>query len=359
MGYFSQLKSRLLRLSILYRIAIGNALIIIVGAVGGTLITRHLAREAADFSLMLLFAGLGVTLTVLTNYVIIKTALRPLHQLRELVDRVEAGGSDIDASLLHEPDPDIKQLANALNSMVIKLEDRNLKLRALSERAINAQEEERRRIARGLHDDTAQAMSILIIYLERLEQNIPDDRETTRERLASARKLATQTLTDLRQTIHGLRPSILDDLGLIAAVRWYARSNLESNGIRVEFDVPDDPIPLSTGLETTLFRIAQEAINNVVRHAKAESAEISLKYNNGCVCLWVSDHGRGFDVAQTSDRALELRRLGLLGIEERAELVGGDVNVDSSPGEGTRIRVCVPLSDMEAARYGNHTHSAG
>jgi two-component system sensor histidine kinase UhpB len=354
--YISQWRHRLRRLPILYRIAIGNGLIILLGAVGGTLFTRHLAREAADLSLILMFSGLGIVLTVIINYWIIKTALRPLYRLRRLVDRVQAGQAMVDSEdLLRETDPDVNQLAAALHSLVQQLEDHNLKLRALSERAINAQEEERRRIARGLHDDTAQALSMLIIQLERLEQNIPSDTWQLKDRLKEARQLTTRTLQDLRQVVLGLRPTILDDLGLVAAIRWYARSTLESNGVRVEFEVPDQVISLPARVETILFRIAQEAISNIVRHSETESAEISLRYEDNCTCLWVTDQGRGFDVARTSDRALELRRLGLLGIQERADLIGGEVMVDSNPGQGTRLRVCVPLPTI-GGMDGKHPH---
>ncbi len=343
----NQLWQRLTRLSMLYRIAVGNALIIIVGAVGGTLITRHLAREAADLSLILVFAAFGISITVLTNYLIIRAALRPLHELRRLVEQVQSGLSVIDVHLLQDPDPDIKQLAAALNYLIIKLEDRSRKLQALSERAINAQEEERKRIARGLHDETAQALSMLIINLERLEQSLPAESGDLLPKLMANRQLATQTLQDLRKVVFGLRPAILDDLGLVSAIRWYARETLEANGVRVDVKVLNDPVPLPAQLETTLFRIAQEAISNILRHADTESAVITLNYEPQKACLWVTDHGRGFNVAQTSSKALEQRRLGLLGIQERAELIGGDVKVDSTPGQGTRLRVCVPLLDRE------------
>lgn len=184
----------------------------------------------------------------------------------------------------------------------------------------------------------------LRIALHLLSANSPSDLLL---KLIANRQLATQTLQDLRKVVFGLRPTILDDLGLVSAIRWYARETLEANGVRVEVEVPADPVPLPAEMETTLFRIAQEAVSNILRHADTESAVITLKYGPGQVCLWVTDHGRGFNVAQTSNRALELRRLGLLGIQERAELIGGDVKVDSTPGQGTRLRVCVPRLDTE------------
>lgn len=337
-----RLRKRILCLSIFQRIAIGNSIIIIIGAIGGTLLTRHLAGKAADLWLIILFASLGITLSLLTNFWIIKTGLRPLHELRGWADRVQAGLADLDTPLLQDTDPDVRQLAAALKSMVNQLEERNLQLRALSERAINAQEEERKRIARSLHDDTGQALSTLIIGLERLEPRLPADQPDLRDRLESARRLATSTLENLRKVIYGLRPTILDDLGLVPAIRWYARSTLEGAGIRVELRAPDEPLRLSSQLTTTLFRITQEAIHNVARHARARSVVISLSQTGEQICLLVEDDGRGFDVARISGQALRLQRLGLLGIQERAELVGGEVTVESAPGRGTRVRVSVP-----------------
>jgi two-component system sensor histidine kinase UhpB len=339
----SRIRQRLLRLSITYRIAIGNTIIIAIGAVGGTLLTRHLANTAADLSLILLFLFIGTLLSVLTNFVIITSALRPLRELGQLVVRVQAGQSGIDPQLLQDTDPDISHLASAIDSLVNQLEERNLQLRALSERAINAQEEERRRIALSLHDDTGQALSMLIIHLEQLQDRLPEEMGDLRSRLDSAHRLATRTLTELRKIVSGLRPTILDDLGLIPAMRWYARSNLEEAGVRVEVNASDEEMPLSPQLNSTLFRIAQEAVNNILRHAQAKSVLITLRQNGEGVRLGIEDDGKGFDIFMIQEQAIRLQRLGLLGIQERAEMVGGQVSVNSAPGKGTQIQVYVPL----------------
>jgi two-component system sensor histidine kinase UhpB len=199
-------------------------------------------------------------------------------------------------------------------------------LRALSERSINAQEEERREIALTLHDETGQALSMLIIHLEQLENQIPATEEAIRSRLKSARQLAKQSLADLRKIVYGLRPTILDDLGLVPAIRWYARTNLEESGILAEYWLKGDRTAC-TG-QITLFRIAQEAINNIVRHSQAKSARIVLERNEREIRLEIEDDGQGFDVA-IAEQALQSQRLGLLGIQERAELVGGKVKLDS------------------------------
>jgi len=354
-GLFRRLHRRVSRLPILHRLLLGNSAVIVGGAIAGTLITRHLAIVSGqpDIGLILLFAGFGISLSLLINYWIVKSTLRPLHELSEVVDQVHAGRAHIRGRLTEDTDPDIRRLADAISQMLDRTEGRTLQLRALSEHAINAQEEERKRIARQLHDDTAQALSSLIISLERLESAVADETNSNLQaRLASVRQLATRTLDDLRNVIHGLRPTMLDDLGLAPAIRWYARSNLEDLGVQVSFDMPNDPTRLPPQLETTLFRIAQEAINNIVRHAGAQSVAIRLGRDDGGICLQVEDDGRGFDVAQIRGQALRLRRLGLLGIQERADLVGGEVRVESAPGHGTRLQVRIPLLATEGRRDG-------
>ncbi len=315
------------RLPILNQLLIGNSMVIIVGAIGGTLLTRYLSYlpTEANVWLILFFATLGISLSLLVNFWIVKTALRPLRELRELVDRVQA--EPIERERLPEIiDPDLSHLAAAINSMLDRLDERTLQMRALTERAINAHEEERRRIARQLHDDTAQSLSMLIINLERLDGIIPPDQPDVRTRLATARELATRTLKDLRQTAYDLRPTMLDDLGLVPAIRWYARSRLEGAGVQVRLDIANEATNrLPPQLTTTLYRIAQEAMTNIVRHAAATTATIQLARENNHICLRIEDDGCGFDVAQTPRQAVRLQHFGLLGIRERAELVGGSV----------------------------------
>jgi two-component system, NarL family, sensor histidine kinase UhpB len=340
---FPQLLQRLPYLSIFHRIVIGNSIIIVVGAIGGTLLTRLLTDKAADLSLIIGFALVGTILSVLVNSWIIRSALRPLKELRLLVDQIQAGNSQLDIQHLQAGDPDIDQLAAVLHNLLLQLEERNRQLHALSDRAITAQEEERKNIARSLHDDTGQALSMLIINLERLEDKLPMEEDELRNKLKASRELASGILTELRKIVYGLRPTILDDLGLVPAIRWYARSVLEANGVQVWLSLPEDTLELSSHLSTTLFRIAQEAVNNTLRHANARVAEISLKVDQGKVYLKVQDDGQGFNPRLTAGKADPLQHLGLLGIKERATLVGGEVSIESVPGRGTRLQICVPL----------------
>ena len=355
-----RLTEHLRRLSILDRVLIGNSMVIIVGAVGGTLLTRYLAHLSTEANvwLILLFAVLGISLSLVVNYWIVKTTLAPMYDLIERVDRVQAG------PLKHErlPEnlsPNLRRLAVAINSMLDRLDERTLQMRALTERAINAHEEERKRIARQLHDDTAQSLSMLIINLERLDGVIPTDHPDVRTRLTATRELAMRTLKDLRQTAYDLRPTMLDDLGLAPAIRWYARSRLEEAGVHVRLDIANEAANrLPPQLETTLYRIAQEAITNIVRHAGATIVTIQLARENGQICLRIEDDGRGFDVAQTPRQAVRLQHFGLLGMRERAELVGGTVTLSSQPGHGTCLEVSLPL-DEAGANHGQDSSGAG
>jgi two-component system sensor histidine kinase UhpB len=354
-----RIKQRLPYLTIFQRIVIGNSIIIILGAVGGTLLTRLLTDRAADLSLIIFFAFIGTTLSVLTNSWIISTALKPLKELRQVVSHIQTGNAHLDIDHLQDADPDIGEFARTLQYLLIQLEERNQQLRALSERAITAQEEERKNIARSLHDDTGQALSMLIINLERLENRLPAEEGELRSKLEASRKLASDILAELRKIVSGLRPTMLDDLGLIPAIRWYSRSVLEANGVQVRMTLPEETFELPSHLATTLFRIAQEGINNIMRHASAKTTDICLAFEPAGVHLQVQDDGQGFDPQRAAGEAISSQHLGLLGMQERAELVGGKVTVESVPGKGTRLQVFVPLPAEVERDEEYHSNTAG
>jgi len=344
MKIWKYLRQRLQSVSIFNRVLIGNSLVIIFGAVFGTLLTRHFS-VLGDIKLILLFSGFGILLTLLVNYYIIRSALFPLKYLSNLVSLVKEGQTILPESASLQADPAIYQLVLAIDSMLTRLQKRTLLLRAISERVINAQEEERLRIARGLHDDTAQALSILIIELERIENMMPENYPALAHRIKYVRDLANHSLEELRDVIWDLRPSILDDLGLIPAIRGYARTHLEDTGVQVAFNAPADMLRFSPALETMLFRIAQEALNNIKKHASADTVVISLEQDSTLVCLDVKDNGHGFDVERIKKDAVAHQQLGLLGIQERVSLVGGEIQIESIPGQGTHLHVCIPLME--------------
>lgn len=335
------LYKKLKHISLFTRIAVGNALVIIAGAIGGTLLTRYFS-EVLDGWLIGVFAAIGICLSLVINFLILKAALQPLRELRLAAKEISTGG-DMHMDHLKNPDADTRTLASALNSLLNQLEDRNRELHALSERAINAQEEERKSIARSLHDDTGQALTMLIISLDQLETRLPAQHTDLIKDIQASRHLASNALSELRRIVFGLRPTILDDLGLLSAIRWYARSNLEPAGILFELSAPEILPELPPQVSITLYRISQEAVNNILRHAEAHSVLICISIQSASICLQIKDDGRGFDLKAASDSALPSHHLGLLGLRERTELLGGEIILESTPGHGTSLEVCLPL----------------
>jgi two-component system sensor histidine kinase UhpB len=343
-----RLKASFLNLPIFYKILIANSLVVVVGAIGGTWLTRLLSPPS-NFTLLTLLSFAGIALSILVNFFILKSILRPLSSLQETVERVYQGDAQVRASLEGLSDPDLNRLAAALNTILDRLEayTRTIEtyrqqLRALSGRVITAQEEERRRIARELHDETSQALATLIINLDLAEQSLPHELAQTREALRATRRLAAQTLEEVRKLVYNLRPTALDDLGLVPALRWYARDHLDKMGVQVRLEAKGCTERLSPQVETAIFRIAQEALNNIAKHAQARNARVSLGMKDSRLTLMIEDDGRGFDVDEVL-RSTEERHLGLFGIEERVALLGGTFNIESQPGHGTRLRVQVPL----------------
>jgi PAS domain S-box-containing protein len=210
-------------------------------------------------------------------------------------------------------------------------------------KVISAQEEERKRVARELHDDAVQSLSAVIMSLGATEESLPTSMEGMRQRVAGTREMMVRTVAEIRKIILNLRPSTLDDLGLVPALRSYAQSQLESAGVRLEWHARGLSERLPPEMEVALFRIVQEAVNNVARHSHARRADITLTQQNSHVVAIVEDDGDGFDAAELGRRAQAGAGLGLLGIRERAALFGGDVDIESRPAEGTRLRVEIPF----------------
>ena len=167
--------------------------------------------------------------------------------------------------------------------------------------------------------------------------------------MTAARALARQSLEELHRLMHDLRPSVLDDLGLVAALRWFAEHRLAPHGISVRFEAGDLPERLPPELETALFRAAQEALTNVERHAKAERVLVQIGSQDGRLVIEIEDDGEGFDPAAMTPRPGDARGLGLLGMRERVELFGGSVTFDASPGSGTRVVIEVPLAGVQTS----------
>jgi len=179
-----------------------------------------------------------------------------------------------------------------------------------------------------------------------VEETVPESLPELRERLANINDLAHQTLNEVHNMAVRLRPSILDDLGLAAALRSYAKEFSENTGIPVDMQLLALTERLSPELETVLYRVVQEALTNVARHSGATSCRVTLRRKEQCVQGMIEDNGKGFDPEQAM-MSKSGRGLGLHGMKERIELVGGNLEFESRPGEGTSIFIEVPLKSTE------------
>ena len=212
----------------------------------------------------------------------------------------------------------------------------------LLRKIIATQEDERRRIARELHDETSQALTALNVGLKTAVMAPAENPDDVKKRLVPLKNQAAGMLEEIQRMIRDLRPSLLDDLGLISAIDWYAEVRLKNQGIQVEWEVVGTEHRLAPEMETTLFRVAQEAISNIARHAQAENVSILLGFESNKVTLEIEDDGKGFDVAQTWSSTHTIEAYGLLGMRERVNLLGGKLLIESQQGQGTRVQATMP-----------------
>jgi signal transduction histidine kinase len=226
----------------------------------------------------------------------------------------------------------------------------------LLKRVVSAQEAERQRIARELHDETGQAMTAIGLGLRGAATALHQDVEKAAANLRQLEGMAARSLTELQRLIADLRPSHLDDLGLPAALRWYAGEVQNRVPLHVHVEVIGDPRPIDPAVNTALFRIAQEALTNVVRHSQAGHARVELAYGGDAVSVCVEDDGRGFDLSALSKS--KRPAWGLVGMEERASLLRGRLDLQSKLGRGTRVEVTIPYY-QEAEDGHDHTLIAG
>lgn len=240
------------------------------------------------------------------------------------------------------------QLSIALQNAALyhEVQERELLRGELLRRVVSAQEQERQRIARELHDGTGQTLTALGLGLAAAQARLDTDPDVAAKQLAQLRDLNATALEELHHLIADLRPSVLDNLGLIPALRSQVQAFEERTGVRAHFQVNGQRRPVPPELEMIIFRIAQEALTNVTKHAGATAVNLQVTYADDAFYLDVSDNGRGFDV----ERALHApgngrTAWGLLGMQERVALVGGVFEIRSDKAEGTTINVCVPLEE--------------
>jgi signal transduction histidine kinase len=217
-------------------------------------------------------------------------------------------------------------------------------LRLLSRQLLSAQEEERKKISRELHDVIAQSLTSINVRLADLKKEAALNTKGLEQSIARTQQLVEQSVNTVHRFARELRPTVLDDLGLIPALHTFMKSFREQTGIRVSLSGPAAVTKVNSDKRTVLFRVAQEALTNVARHAQASQAEVSIQKLDSAICMKIKDNGKGFQTERVL-HGKKKNRLGLLGMRERLEMVGGNITIESTPGKGTTIQAQVPLAD--------------
>jgi len=339
--YIGPALRRAKRRPLFQKVVIANSILIAIGMLGLYLERSYIAGGRLNF--LIPFVVGAVSLSIPINYLLVKLAFRPLDGVTETMKAIRAGKRNVKIPEVTD-DSQIEELSRSFKTMLDSLE-RQRRVSAAS--TIKAQEDERKRIARELHDETSQSLTGLLIGIRITEELVPDSMIDIRQRLHGIMELAHSTLNEIHTMATRLRPSVLDDLGLPAALRSYTKDFAVNTGVRVNLRLSSSwPERLSPELETVLYRVVQEALTNVARHSGADSCRVSLERRGETLHGIVADNGRGFNpqrLMATNDR----HGLGLHGMKERIELVGGSLKVDSCPQEGSTIHLEVPIESKE------------
>ncbi len=269
---------------------------------------------------------------------------RPILELVEATRSVTQG--DFTRRVRRWADDEIGDLADAFNAMTAELghmdelrREREQLRRLLLEKVIATQEDERRRIARELHDSTSQNLTSLMVGLRMLETTCDDSR--IRSQARELRAVAAQTLEEVHEISMRLRPRLLDDLGLSAALERLVQEWQARHQVAVDLLIHTGGGRLPDEVETAIYRIVQESLTNIARYAEAQSVSILVERRGNAIVAVIEDDGRGFDL----DLIKKERHLGLAGMQERAELLGGTLTIESTPSKGTSIFVSIPVTE--------------
>jgi two-component system sensor histidine kinase UhpB len=312
--------------ALFWRVFVVNGAVFFAGAAVLVLSPATVSAPVAVTEISVLAVGLIVLLVV--NGFLLRESLRPLDGLTALMGRVDLlrPGQRLAVS----SGGDFTHVVRTFNEMLDRLETE----RGVSTaRALAAQEGERQRIARELHDEIGQSMTVVLLGLKRSVDRAPED---LRDELSAVQEMVRTSLDEVRQIARRLRPGVLDDLGLLSAMNALADEFTEASGVALATRL-DDRLPVLDGdAELVLYRIAQEGLTNIARHAGAEHAELSLCGDGDRVVLRIRDDGRGIGG--------EAEGAGIRGMRERALLVGADLAVEPAPTGGTEVHLVVPTA---------------
>jgi two-component system sensor histidine kinase UhpB len=334
------------RFSLFEKVLLVNALMLVCEALVGLWVTSH-SLESHHYLIDTTFIVGATVLTLGMNIFLLYTSFRPLYSLLKVIRAIGAGATELRANNV-PTDTEIGELAGAFNTMLNQLAEMH---RAQKQLIVQVQEEERSHFALELHDESSQNLTALLVHVEILKQSLqglPADQvsQSARDQLHGGlllvEQLAQNILEDIRTISQRLRPGVLDDMGLHAALRWLAEES--RSHLKVPVSLHLEPVEefirtqeQAQQYETTLFRIAQESVTNAARHGHAAHITVQLQRVPQGLCLLVQDDGCGFDPGQIQ------HGLGIAGMRERASLLKGTLQVRSDSGQGTTVEACLPL----------------
>ena len=261
----------------------------------------------------------------------------------------EARPPEAEGPFLAEERDLINSLADSLSSYLnrrraeLALREAHERMQALSQQLMEVQESERRRLALDLHDEIGQALTVVKMNLQTIQRS--GDTSDIAVLLKDSSTVIDQTLQYVRDLSLELRPSLLDDLGLVPAVRWYLSRQAERAGWKVDVQA-DESLSPPQSVAIACYRVIQEAVTNIIRHSNATSVSVSLRLHESDLVVLIRDNGRGFEVQQALAEATRGQSMGLLGMQERIRILNGSFSIESNPGRGTEVRVRVPLSPV-------------
>lgn len=321
---------------LLAKIAGANALIVII-ALAISIGLHDMNRPGITLGSVMLVA---LVISLVVNLVLVHAALRPIRDLENTAHKVWGGDlkARVPPSLV--ADRDMKRVGRTVNLLLDALTSDRARMRRLASLVITAQDEERSRIARELHDSTAQSLTAIVLQLSAAARDARTPEIAAR--LTDVKDMAGMALEEVRTLSHRVHPRVLDDLGLVPAVRWLARQARESANVDITVDALGDAEHIPPQVASVLYRVAQEALTNAVRHAAPSTVAITVRADANVATLEVADDGRGFDIAEA-----EARRpgMGLFSMRERVSLVDGRLDMSSAPGAGTRVTARIPLTN--------------
>ncbi len=338
----SRIVSWLLNIHIFHKLLLLNTSIIILTWLVISIITLwhvHNFPGEIHLDLLIFFAIAGLTIASSITWLVFRFSLNPLDRLQTAFNDVQSGKKNTRISSANYSDKRFSRLIGSFNQMVTRIEGDSQRLHLQSGKILMAQEEERKRVARELHDEAAQSLTSILVRLRLLERS--QDVEEAHREVQELRKLTSNTLDEIRRIALQLRPKILDDLGLESALSWQVENYSRAYATQINLQVTGLEGRLPSDLELVLYRVVQEALTNVAKYAHAKHISITLTGDKNNLELKVSDDGEGFEASMLPVDAPH--GLGLLGMRERLMMVGGKLTVSSEPGKGTQIIAQIPL----------------